>query len=74
MSPIEQKLQKCGPCGGIPPYPRFIQEKLEAELLGKPDRTRMPRRTRMVKRTRRERMVRTPRARRSGSREEPSTA
>jgi len=38
MSPIEQKLQKCGPCGGIPPYPRFIQEKLEAELLGKPDK------------------------------------
>ncbi|XP_016993254.3 uncharacterized protein [Drosophila takahashii] len=38
MSPIEQKLQKCGPCGGIPPYPRFIQEKLDAVLLGKPDK------------------------------------
>ncbi|KAH8322672.1 hypothetical protein KR059_002814 [Drosophila kikkawai] len=36
LSPIEQKLQKCGPCGGIPPYPRFIQERMTADLLGKP--------------------------------------
>jgi len=38
LSPIEQKLQKCGPCGGIPPYPRFIQEKMQAELLNKPEK------------------------------------
>lgn len=36
LSPIEQKLEKCGPCGGIPPYPRFIKERMEAEQLGKP--------------------------------------
>ncbi|KAH8379578.1 hypothetical protein KR009_005791 [Drosophila setifemur] len=26
-SPIEKKLQKCGPCGSIPAYPRYIQEQ-----------------------------------------------
>ncbi|XP_020812362.1 uncharacterized protein LOC110187310 [Drosophila serrata] len=34
-SPIEKKLQKCGPCGGIQPHPRFIQERQVAEQLGK---------------------------------------
>lgn len=29
-TPIDKKLQKCGPCGGLPAYPRYIQERLAA--------------------------------------------